>query len=106
MAGKTEYKNNWQKENVDRINLTIPKGCKAIIQNKANANGQSINGYINEAIEEKIKSTFWGKEIIDKIYCNLDEIEEYEAKGYVVYSLQKFVNSDGKWEFTMVKTKE
>ena len=28
MAGKTEYKNAWQRENVDRVNLTMPKGKK------------------------------------------------------------------------------
>ena len=32
MAGSTQYKNNWQRENVDRINLTMPKGRKAEIK--------------------------------------------------------------------------
>lgn len=26
MAGNTEYKNAWAKENLDRISLTVPKG--------------------------------------------------------------------------------
>ena len=52
MAGKTEYKNNWQKENVDRVNLTMPKGRKDIIKAHAEAHGESVNGFINRAIEE------------------------------------------------------
>ena len=54
MAGKSEYKNTWQKENVDRVNLTMPKGRKAIIQAHAEAQGQSVNAYINTAIDERM----------------------------------------------------
>ena len=28
MAGKTAYKNDWQKENKERINLVVDKGYK------------------------------------------------------------------------------
>lgn len=55
MAGKTAYKNNWQKENVDRINLTVSKGRKAEIKAHAESHGQSVNGFINEAIDEKME---------------------------------------------------
>ena len=55
MAGKAEYKNQWQKENYDRVNLTMPKGKKAIIQAHADNKGKSLNGYINEAIDEKME---------------------------------------------------
>lgn len=54
MAGKTEYKNNWQKENVDRVNLTMPKGRKDIIKAHAEARGESVNGFINRAIENQM----------------------------------------------------
>jgi len=54
MAGKTEYKNTWQKENVDRVNLTMPKGRKELIKAHAEAQGQSVNAYINTAIDEKM----------------------------------------------------
>lgn len=56
MAGKTEYKNNWQKENVDRVNLTMPKGKKDTIKAHAEAQGESVNGFINRAIDETMKS--------------------------------------------------
>lgn len=55
MAGKTEYKNNWQKENVDRVNLTMPKGRKETIKAHAEAHGQSVNSFINRAIAETIE---------------------------------------------------
>ena len=54
MAGKTEYKNQWQKENVDRVNLTMPKGRKDEIKAHAEKQGESVNGFINKAIDEKI----------------------------------------------------
>lgn len=54
MAGKTEYKNNWQKENVDRINLIVPKGKKDSIKAHAQARGESMNAFIQRAIDETI----------------------------------------------------
>lgn len=52
MAGSTQYKNNWQKEKLDRINLTVPKGQKEYIQGHASAHGESLNGFISRAICE------------------------------------------------------
>lgn len=36
----------------DRINLTIPKGRKELIQTHAAARGESVNGFIGRAISE------------------------------------------------------
>lgn len=55
MAGTTEYKNKWQQENRERINLVVPKGKKSIIQDHAFAIGMSLNAYINAAIDEKME---------------------------------------------------
>lgn len=55
MAGKTEYKNQWQKENVDRVNLTMPKGKKDKVKQHAEQHGESLNGFINRAIDEQIE---------------------------------------------------
>ena len=52
MAGKAEYKNQWQKENCDRVNLTLPNGRKAELQAYAAAAGESLNGFIGRAINE------------------------------------------------------
>lgn len=44
--------NKWIAKAYDRINLTVPKGRKEIIQAHAEANGESVNGFINRAIGE------------------------------------------------------
>ena len=55
MAGTTDYKNAWLAEKLDRINLTVPKGKKEIIQKMAADLGLSVNAFINQAIDEKIQ---------------------------------------------------
>lgn len=55
MAGKAEYKNQWQKANCDRVNLTLPKGRKAELQAHATAQGESVNGFIGRAIAEAME---------------------------------------------------
>ncbi len=44
--------NKYMAANYDRINLTVPKGRKEIIQAHAEAHGESVNGFINRAIGE------------------------------------------------------
>ena len=46
--------NKYVKNNYDRINVTMPKGKKETIQAHADAQGQSVNAYINAAIDEKM----------------------------------------------------
>lgn len=55
MAGTTQYKNDWQKANLDRISLTVPKGQKEQIQGHASAHGESVNGFISRAICETME---------------------------------------------------
>lgn len=55
MAGTTQYKNDWQKANLDRISLTVPKGQKEQIQGHASTHGESVNGFISRAICEAIE---------------------------------------------------
>ena len=53
-ASKAQQKavNKYMKENYDRINLLLPKGKKAVIQDFAAAHGESVNGFINRAVDE------------------------------------------------------
>jgi len=46
--------NKYVKNNYDRINVTMPKGKKDIIQARAEAQGQSVNGFINAAIDAQM----------------------------------------------------
>ncbi|MBQ4145472.1 MAG: hypothetical protein IJD36_02475 [Clostridia bacterium] len=54
MAGKTAYKNKFRSENYDRIFLTVPKGNKALMEEKAQSLGLSLNGYIASLINEDL----------------------------------------------------
>ena len=55
MASKSEYRNGWIAEKLDRINLTVPKGKKDTIKAHAEAQGESVNGFINRAIDETME---------------------------------------------------
>ncbi|MFG6325252.1 MAG: hypothetical protein K1W00_00225 [Lachnospiraceae bacterium] len=48
----TKYKNDFIKETYDRVNLTIPKGKKAIVTEYAKSRGLSLNAYINKLIAD------------------------------------------------------
>lgn len=47
--------NKYVKNNYDRINVTMPKGKKDTIQACAAAQGESVNGFINRAIDEAME---------------------------------------------------
>jgi len=53
---RNEYKNNFAKENYDRVNLLIPKGQKKQLQDivKNFSPKISVNKYINMLIEEDL----------------------------------------------------
>lgn len=51
----TKAKRKYNNSNYDRINLFIPKGKKDIIKNHATEHGESVNGFVNRAIDETIK---------------------------------------------------
>lgn len=48
-------KNRWNEKAYDRIPLTVPKGEKEVIRAYAEANGESVNGYINRLIAEDMR---------------------------------------------------
>lgn len=43
------------KNNYDRLEITVPKGQKAIIKAAAENAGESLNGYIKRAIDERME---------------------------------------------------
>jgi len=55
MAGNTEYKNKWQSENRERINIVVPKGYKELVKTAAQKTGDSVNGYIKKAVDERME---------------------------------------------------
>ncbi len=56
-ASKAQQKavNKYMKNNYDRVNLVMPKGKKDIIQAHAAQQGESVNAYINRAIDEAMQ---------------------------------------------------
>jgi len=47
--------NKYIQKNYDRINLTLPRGKKAEIQEHAQANGESVNAFIARAIDKTME---------------------------------------------------
>lgn len=52
---KARWQNDYIARTYDRINLTVPKGQKDLIKAHAEAQGKSVNSFINEAIDEKME---------------------------------------------------
>ncbi len=49
--------NKYVKANYDRLNIVTPKGQKEVIQAAAASQGQSVNAYINQAIQFRMGTT-------------------------------------------------
>lgn len=47
--------NKYVKEKYDRINVNMPKGKKEIVQEHASDHGESLNAFINRAIDEAMQ---------------------------------------------------
>ena len=45
----------WDTANLDRVSVAMPKGKKDIIKAHAEAHSESVNGFINRAIDEAIE---------------------------------------------------
>lgn len=56
MSGKTsnESKAKYNAKTYDRINIAVPKGRKAELQALAKAQGKSVNGLLNDLIDQAL----------------------------------------------------
>ena len=52
----TRAKNKYNAANYDRIALSVKKGQRDIIKAHADAMGESLNGFVNRAIDETISN--------------------------------------------------
>lgn len=52
----TDYKNKYNAMNYDSLRIVVPKGAKEVIREHAENHGESINGFVNRAINETIKN--------------------------------------------------
>ena len=55
--GKTSsaVKDRWNAKNYDEIKLRVSKGQKEVIQSHAEAQGESVNGFVGRAIAEAME---------------------------------------------------
>ena len=51
----TKAKNKYNAENYERISLSVPKGTKEKYKAIAETNGKSLNQFIIDCVEEKVK---------------------------------------------------
>lgn len=67
---KDQYKkqNKWITQKYDRINLLIPKGQKAIIQECAKENNMSMTQFIVRAIDDKLSEHMEESTQTSKLY--------------------------------------
>ena len=54
-TAQTRAKNKYNAKAYDRVALQVKKGRKDIIKQHAEQHGESLNGFINKAIDEKIE---------------------------------------------------
>ena len=52
---KAKWQNDYILKAYDRINLTVPKGDKAIVKTHAGERGESVNAFITRAIAETME---------------------------------------------------
>ena len=51
---KAKWQNDYISRTYDRINLTVAKGRKDIIKAHAESKGESVNAFINRAIDSQM----------------------------------------------------
>jgi predicted HicB family RNase H-like nuclease len=52
---KSEWQNNYIAKTYDRVNLLLTKGKKTVLQAHAQNQGESLNGFVNRAIDEAVE---------------------------------------------------
>ncbi len=55
MKTNAQIKNDYAKKAYDDVRLQVKKGKKELIRAHAEAHGESVNGFINRAIQETIE---------------------------------------------------
>lgn len=52
---RKEGNRRWDAANLDRVSIAVPKGKKDAIKAHAEAKGESVNAFINRAIDETME---------------------------------------------------
>ena len=54
---KTKYQNEYISKKYDSLRIVVPKGKKAKIKAYADSKGESINGFVNKAIDKAMEKS-------------------------------------------------
>jgi len=54
-SAATTAKNKYKSKTYDQINIVVPKGRKAELQTHAAAREESLNGFVNRAIDNQVQ---------------------------------------------------
>lgn len=79
---RTEYKNNFDREHYERINLVVPKGMKDIIKALASSKGMSVNAYIQDLVRKDQCGLFDTMQIAEKNREMISGITRNMRDGY------------------------
>lgn len=60
----TIAKNKYNAKNYDNLRIVVKKGRKPIIQAHAESCGESLNGFVNRAIDETMERDIEGRETV------------------------------------------
>lgn len=52
---RKEGNRKWDAANLDRLSIAVPKGKKDLIKAHAESRGESVNAFINRAIDETME---------------------------------------------------
>jgi len=59
---RIDANNRYNEKAYDRINIAIPKGQKATVQQYAEAEGESVNSYAQKALLQRMGLDDWPKQ--------------------------------------------
>ncbi len=51
----TKAKNKYNAANYDSLRIVVPKGKKDVLKAHAQSKGESLNGFVNRAIDETVE---------------------------------------------------
>lgn len=66
MYDKVKYNNEYNKQTYDRLNIQVPKGQKAVIEEHWRSKGyKSLNAYVNDLINKDMNRTEEGNKTVN-----------------------------------------
>lgn len=81
---RTEYKNQFNREHYDRINIALPKGMKEAFKERAKSKGMSLNAYIVDLMRQDQLGMYDSMQIAEK---NKDQIRSITGNAHDGYTI-------------------